>query len=476
MAGTDRTDRGVIRFMSTRTETDHLGSREVPGEAYWGIHTQRAAENFRLSGLPMPPDLVHAIALVKKAACLTNLELGLIPKPVGEAILGACDDLLAGALDGEFPLDAVQGGAGTSANMNVNEVLANRALERLGHAKGRYDLVHPIEHVNLHQSTNDVYPTAVRVAVIGRLREASCEIERLQRAFQKKETEFSRVMKTGRTEWQAAVPMTLGAEFGAFAEAFARDRWRTAKCEERLRVVNLGGTAIGTGLTAPKSYVFRVTDRLRELSGIGLSRAENGVDATANADAFAEVAGILGACTGNLIKVSCDLRMLHFLGEIRLPSVQTGSSIMPGKVNPVILEAVISAALRMRAEESVVVQAVSMGTLQINEFLPMIALGLLSGLGLCARAADTLARHVEGIEADPEACARYLENNPALLTVLLPRIGYDRVGELAREFALAGGTGLRAFLAERIGEDETRRLFAAETLLLPDTPGKEPLR
>jgi aspartate ammonia-lyase len=281
-------------------------------------------------------------------------------------------------------------------------------------------------------------------------------------------------MKTGRTEWQAAVPMTLGAEFGAFAEAFARDRWRTAKCEERLRVVNLGGTAIGTGLAAPKAYVFRVTDRLRELTGIGLSRAENGVDATANADAYAEVAGILGACTGNLIKVARDLRMLHFLGEIRLPAAQAGSSIMPGKVNPVILEAVISAALRMRAEESVVVQAVSMGTLQINEFLPMIALSLLSGLSLCDRAADTLGRHAEGIEANPAACARYLEDNPALLTALLPRIGYDRAGALAREFAAAGGVGLRAFLAERLGEDETRRLFAAESLILPGAGKTEP--
>lgn len=460
--------------MSTRIETDQLGSREVPAGAYWGIHTLRASENFRLSGLPMPAELVRAIVLVKKAACLTNLELELLPKPVGEAILGACDDLLAGGLGGEFPLDAVQGGAGTSANLNVNEVLANRALERLGHAKGRYDLVHPIEHVNLHQSTNDVYPTAVRVAVILRLREASRSLEGLQRVFQRKETEFSRVMKTGRTEWQAAVPMTLGAEFGAFAEAFARDRWRTAKCEERLRVVNLGGTAIGTGLAAPKAYVFRVTDRLRELTGIGLSRAENGVDATANADAYAEVAGILGACTGNLIKVARDLRMLHFLGEIRLPAAQAGSSIMPGKVNPVILEAVISAALRMRAEESVVVQAVSMGTLQINEFLPMIALSLLSGLSLCDRAADTLARHAGGIEANPAACARYLEDNPALLTALLPRIGYDRAGALAREFAAAGGVGLRAFLAERLGEDETRRLFAAESLILPGAGKTEP--
>lgn len=456
--------------MLTRIEADSLGVREVPASAYWGIHTLRALENFQFSGQRIPRELIQALVLVKKAACLTNLELGLLEKSIGQAIVLACDEILSGALAEEFPLDAVQGGAGTSANLNVNEVLANRALELLGHPRGSYDLIHPIEHVNLHQSTNDVYPTAVRIAVIFRFREVSRELETLQRAFQFKETAWSRVMKMGRTEMQPAVPISLGAEFGAFAEAFARDRWRTAKCEERLRVVNLGGTAIGTGMTAPKSYIFLVTERLRELSGIGLTRAENCIDATANADAFTEVAGILNACTGNLIKVCRDLRLLHFLGEIRLPPVQAGSSIMPGKINPVILEAILSAAFRMRAEDQTVAQAVAMGTLQINEFMPLIAFSLLSWLFLCGQSVKALARHVDGIEADPATCQRFLENSPTLITALLPLIGYQQAQAVSKEFMLSKEQNLRKFLSERFGEDAIRRALSSEALLLPGNP------
>ncbi|MDZ4198516.1 MAG: lyase family protein, partial [Kiritimatiellia bacterium] len=372
--------------MKTRTETDLLGSREIPEDSLWGIHTLRALENFHFSECRTPLILIQAMIQVKKAACLMNLELKALPPVEGQAILEACDALLREIPPGAFPIDAIQGGAGTSTNMNVNEVIANLALERLGESRGRYQRIHPIEWVNLHQSTNDVYPTAVRVAALNAIRETSGALAGLQGVFQGLEKKFAKIPKLGRTEWQPAVAMTLGEEFSAFAEAFARDRWRMAKGEERLRVVNLGGTAIGTGVTAPRAYRFGVVDRLRELTGLGLARAENSVDATANADPFTEVAGLIDACSVNLIKVSRDLRMLHLLGEIRLPPVQAGSTIMPGKVNPVILEAVISAGLRIQAETHLATRAASMGTLQLNEFMPMIAGSMLTAIEICGRA------------------------------------------------------------------------------------------
>ena len=278
--------------MNQRKEKDGLGEMDVPADAYWGIHTERARRNFALTGRTAPEPLIRALVMVKKACALANRELGYLPAEKADAILAACDELIGGAPAGQFPVDALQGGAGTSTHMNVNEVIANRALEVLGFAKGDYARLHPIEDVNLHQSTNDVYPTALKIAAIFGLRQLSESVAGLQNAFQKKEKEFSGIVKIGRTEMQEAVPLTLGAEFSAFAEAFARDRWRTFKCEERLRTVNLGGTAVGTGLTAPRNYIFLVIERLREVTGLGLTRGENAVDQTANADCFVEVSGM----------------------------------------------------------------------------------------------------------------------------------------------------------------------------------------
>ncbi|RKY60852.1 MAG: aspartate ammonia-lyase, partial [Candidatus Latescibacterota bacterium] len=281
--------------MEYRIEKDFLGEKKIPKEAYWGIHTQRAIENFPITGYRTPFSLIRAFAIVKKACCMANLELGYIDEKKANAIILACDEIIDGKLADQFPLDPLQGGAGTSTNMNVNEVIANRAIEILGGEKGDYSIVHPLNDVNLHQSTNDTYPTAMKVATIVELRNLSQAIARLQGAFQRKEKEFAQVVKTGRTELQEAVPLTLGAEFSAFAEAIARDRWRTFKCEERLRVVNLGGTAVGTGLGAPRSYIFLVIEKLRAITGLGLSRGENMVDQTANTDCFVEVSGILKA-------------------------------------------------------------------------------------------------------------------------------------------------------------------------------------
>ena len=315
--------------MDYRKEQDLLGEREVPAEALYGISTVRALENFPLAGRPVKAALIHAFGAVKLACARTNHELGRWDDERFAAIAAACGEMAAGRLDAHIVVDALQGGAGTSTNMNVNEVLANRALQLLGRPLGDYATLHPVEDLNRHQSTNDTYPTALRVAAIRRLRDLAGELVGLLEAFQVKEKEFAQVVKVGRTQLQDAVLITLGREMGAYAEALARDRWRVSKCEERLRVVNLGGTAIGTGLGAPREYIFRVVEQLREITGLGLARAENLVEATQNTDAFVEVSGMLKACASNLLKIATDLRLLSSgpdagLGEIRLPERQAG--------------------------------------------------------------------------------------------------------------------------------------------------------
>jgi aspartate ammonia-lyase len=316
--------------------------------------------------------------------------------------------------------------------MNLNEVIANRAAELLGGERGT-GLVHPVEDVNLHQSTNDVYPTAVKIAAIFLLRELSQAIAKLQGSFQKKEKEFAAIVKMGRTELQEAVPITLGAEFSAFGEALSRDRWRTFKCEERLRVVNIGGTAVGTGLSSPRSFIFLVIEKLRDLTGLGLSRGENLLDATANTDPFVEVSGILKAHASNLIKIANDLRLLNFLGEIELPKLQAGSSIMPGKVNPVMLEAAIQGAIKVMANDFIVAEACSRSTFQINEFLPLLAHSLLESLDILIRVNSLLADHVEAVAANEARCRQYFDQSPMIITAFLPHIGYDRVnGQIGR--------------------------------------------
>lgn len=436
--------------MQKRTETDQLGSIDLPKDCLWGIHTARAIDNFPFKGTRVPQQFIQAYAQVKRAACRANTELGYLGPSLAIAIEASCCDLIEGRYFDAFPLPAMQGGAGTSLNMNVNEVLANLTLLKLGHQPGEYEFCHPIEHINLHQSTNDTYPTALKVAAIYMLREAANKVAKLQGALQRKEQEFAGIAALGRTEWQEAVPVSLGAKFGAFAEAIARDRWRLFKCEERLRVVNLGGTAVGTGLTAPRSYIFLATEKLRELTGLGLARAENMVDATANADPFVEVSGILSAAGVNLIKVSSDLRHLHGLGEIHLPAVQAGSSIMPGKVNPVIAEAAISAGLKLKANHQLVSDAASMATLQIPEFLPLLASALLESLELCTTAATILAEHVDGIEGNEQNCLDELNDCPTIITALLPQIGYEKAEQLLKSYQPAEQS-FREFLNAELG-------------------------
>ena len=423
-----------------RIERDCLGELPVPAEALHGIHTQRTLENFPLARRSVHPELARAYGEVKSACARTNRALGAWADDVAkaDAIDRACRELANGDLGGFIIVDALQGGAGTSTNMNVNEVLANRALEILGLPPGSYDRISPLDDLNLHQSTNDTYPTALRLAAIRLLHTLEKNVVALQESFQAAEGKFAHVVKVGRTQLQDAVLTTLGREISAYAEAINRDRWRIYKCEERLRVVNLGGTAIGTGLAAPRQYIFQVLDQLRELTGIGFARAENLVDATQNADVFVEVSGILKAHAVSLLKICGDLRLLSSgpeagFGEIRLPARQAGSSIMPGKVNPVIPEAVSQAAMRVIGHDATITMACAAGSLELNPFLPLVADCLLESLDLLARADDILRRHcIDGLEADEARCRKHVENSTATATALVPVLGYERAGEAAR--------------------------------------------
>ena len=454
-----------------RSETDSLGTLQVPAEALYGIHTMRALANFPLSGQPCAPELIRAVALVKLACTRTNAALGYLEATRAEAIGQACSEMAGGQHRDAIVVDALQGGAGTSLNMNLNEVIANRAEEILGGRRGTYQRIHPLHHVNLHQSTNDVFPTALRIAAIDNLHRLEKSIAALQTAFQTKEQEFAGIVKVGRTQLQDACPMTLGAGCSAWAEALGRDRWRVFKCEERLRVVNLGGTAIGTGLTAPRDYIFQVTETLRSVTGLGLSRAENLVDATQNADVFVEVSGILKAHAVNLFKISSDLRLLASgphagLGEIWLPAVQVGSSVMPGKVNPVICEAVGQAGLQAMAQDTAVTLAAQSGQLELNAFLPLVAHALLGNLRLLERACTTFReRCIDGLHANAARCTELLERSHVQVTALVPALGYELAVEVAKDAAQTRRT-IRAVVLARglLGEAVLDHLLSVEAM------------
>jgi aspartate ammonia-lyase len=441
-----------------RLERDLLGEVAVPATSLHGVHTERALENFPLAGEPVNGELARAYGTVKLACARTNRTLGAWSgdDAKADAIEQACRELAGGELAAHVVVDRLQGGAGTSTNMNVNEVIANRALVLLGEPPGRYERVSPLDDVNLHQSTNDTFPTALRLAAITLLHQLEEQIVALQEAFQQKEQAFAHVVKVGRTQYQDAVLTTLGREMGAYAEALNRDRWRIYKCEERLRVVNLGGTAIGTGFAAPRQYIFRVVDTLRELTSIGFARAENLTEATQNSDVFVEVGGIVKAHAMNLLKICGDLRLLSSgpeagLGEIRLPRRQAGSSIMPGKVNPVIPEAVSQVALLVVGYDTTIAMACGLGSLELNAFLPLVADCLLASLTYLARGCEILRRLcVEGIEADEARCAAHVNASSAAATALVPEIGYDDACRLVGEAASQGATVRDLVVAEGI--------------------------
>lgn len=451
--------------MTTRTEQDLLGARELPQNALYGIQTQRAIENFPVAGRPVNPRLIQAGAQVKLACARINMECGFLAVETGEAVVSACQEIVAGGHLDQFPVDALQGGAGTSTNMNWNEVIARLASNRSG-----LD-ISPHEHVNLHQSTNDVFPTAVKVAAIQAFGDLEHGVVALLESLQAKERAFADVVKLGRTQLRDAVPTTLGREFGAWATAMGRDRWRISKCVERLRVVNLGGTAIGTGMTAPRAYIFGVVEKLRQVTGLNLARAENLIDATMNLDPFVEVSGILKAHATTLCKIARDLRLLSSgphggLGEIELPALQPGSSIMPGKINPVIPEMVMQVAFRVFAHDHEITLAASSGELELNPFLPLLADAILDSLDLLTAADRLLAeRCIDGLTAHADHCRRTMEKSAEIVTALIPAIGHTRAVAMAREMQQHGlSVRQAAARLNLLSDDQLDALLRAEAL------------
>jgi aspartate ammonia-lyase len=439
-----------------RMEHDLLGERAVPAGAYYGIHTLRALENFPITGssISIYPDLVGALACVKQAAAIANAELGLLDERRAHAIRLACEEVRQGKLADEFVVDVIQGGAGTSSNMNANEVICNRALELLGHARGEYQHLHPLDHVNLSQSTNDVYPTALKLALQMGIRRLAQEMIALRQAFAAKAQEFNDVLKVGRTQLQDAVPMTLGQEFSTYAVMLEEDEQRLAEAAGLIREINLGATAIGTGINAHPDYSPLVTRRLSELSGVQFVSAPNLVEATQDAGAFVQLSGVLKRIAVKLSKTCNDLRLLSSgpragIGEISLPAVQAGSSIMPGKVNPVIPEVVNQVAFEVIGNDMTVTMAAEAGQLQLNAFEPVIAHSLFESISHLTAACRTLAeRCVRGITANRDRARRLLDESTAVVTALTPVLGYQRSSEIARE-ALATGARVYDLVLER---------------------------
>lgn len=464
----------------TRTEHDGLGQLEVPADAYWGIHTLRAVRNFPFSGHGLHPAFIRAFAQVKLACARANTRLGFMDQELGQAVMDACEELARGEHADQIVVDPFQGGAGTSTNMNFNEVIAGRAAELLGSDRGDRELVHPIRDVNMHQSTNDVYPTALKVAVLALLDKLERAISRLQESLQKRESDMRDVVKVARTELIDAVPMTLDMTFSAFADAIARDRWRIFKCRERIKRINLGGTAIGTGLGAPRDYVLAVAGHLAAITGLPVSRAENLVEATQNMDVFVEVSGMLKALATNLMKMASDLRLLSSgpdtgLAEINLPPLQCGSSIMAGKINPVMPEAVTQAAIRVTANDQAITMAASMGQLELNHLLPLIAHAMPESLDLLTASCLGLSEHcIQGVTANRERCLEHVEQSKALATVLVPALGYENVEALVAEARESGRSVRQQAIHMGVASQEAveRLLSPRQLCKLGFTPGE----
>jgi len=433
---------------STRTEHDLLGERQVPANQYYGIQTLRALENFHITGIPIAhyPQMVRALAFIKKAAALANSALGLLEKPIADAIVAACDEILVGKLHGEFVVDVIQGGAGTSTNMNANEVIANRALELLGYEKGRYDVIHPLNHVNMSQSTNDVYPSALRLTLSLKLDSLVTEMQHLQESLAAKGSEFAGVIKMGRTQLQDAVPMALGQEFDAYAVMVGEDIQRVTEAQLLIREINMGATAIGTGLNAHPDYARLVTENLGMLSGVPVIESQNLVEATQDSGAYVQLSGVLKRVAVKLSKICNDLRLLSSgpragLGEINLPRMAPGSSIMPGKINPIIPEVVNQVAFEVIGNDVTVTMAAEAGQLELNAMEPVIAYNLFTSIDMLEKACHTLAlRCIDGITANAEHCRRTVENSIGLVTALNPLLGYEKSTEIAAEAMRTGGS------------------------------------
>lgn len=462
--------------MSSRKEHDFIGELEIDNSLYYGVQTFRAVENFHISNSKLSdyPGFIKALAQVKKAAALANLELGLLDNKIADAICRACDQIIGGKFKDQFVVDMIQGGAGTSTNMNANEVIANIALEILGHKKGEYKYCHPNDHVNLSQSTNDAYPTSIKVALYERLCELTDEMRFLYECFNKKAHEFRNVLKMGRTEMQDAVPMTLGQEFKTYAVMMAEDMERVTEARSLIREINMGGTAIGTGINSHPDYAYIVEAKLQEVTGRPFIKATNLIEATQDTGAFVQISGVLKRVSTKVGKICGDLRLLSSgpragFNEINLPKMQPGSSIMPGKVNPVIPEVVSEVCYEVIGNDVTISLAAEGGQLQLNAFEPIIAYNLFNSILMLKRAMRTMGEKcILGITANEEVCKNYVYNSIGIVTAFNPYLGYENSASIAKE-ALATGKSVAEIAIERklLTKEQIDDILKPEHMLNP---------
>ena len=437
-----------------RVERDSIGVKDIPEDVYYGVQSLRAAENFHITGLNMHPEIINSLAYIKKAAAITNCEVGLLEKKKAQAIVQACDEIVSGKFHNEFIVDPVQGGAGTSLNMNANEVIANRAIEILGGKKGDYTIINPNDDVNCGQSTNDVIPTAGKMTSLRLLQNLKKQLLRLYDALNEKATEFDHIIKMGRTQMQDAVPIRLGQEFKAYSVAIMRDIHRMDKAMDEMRTLNMGGTAIGTGINADEMYMRRIVPNLTEISGMDFIQAFDLIDSTQNLDSFVAVSGAVKACAVTLSKISNDLRLMSSgpragFGEINLPAKQNGSSIMPGKVNPVIPEVVNQVAFNVIGNDVTITMAAEAGQLELNAFEPVVFCNLFESITTLEKAVDTLIVNcITGITANRKHCKDLMESSAGIATALCPHIGYKASATIAKT-AVKTGKSVRELVLEQ---------------------------
>ena len=463
-----------------RNEQDSIGSREVPEDVYYGVQSLRAAENFHITGLYMHPEIINSLACIKQAAAITNCEAGLLDKKIANAIVKACDEIIAGKLHENFIVDPIQGGAGTSLNMNANEVIANRAIEILGGEKGDYSIVNPNDHVNCSQSTNDVIPTAGKMTSLRLLTRTKKELRRLYEALCQKAEEFDHVLKMGRTQMQDAVPIRLGQEFKAYSVAIMRDINRMDKAMDEMRTLNMGGTAVGTGLNADPVYLRRIVPNLAEISGMELVQAFDLIDATQNLDPFVAVSGAVKACAVTLSKIANDLRLMSSgpragFHEINLPEKQNGSYIMPGKVNQVIPEVVNQVDFNIIGNDVTITMAAEAGQLELNAFEPIVFYCMFQSIDTLGYAVHTFVDNcVSGITANENRCRYLVENSVGIITAICPHVGYQKAAEIAKK-AIQSGESVRDLILKEgiLKKEELDEILNPAAMTEPGISGKE---
>lgn len=463
-----------------RVERDSIGVKDIPEDVYYGVQSLRAAENFHITGLNMHPEIINSLAYIKKAAAITNCEVGLLEKKKAQAIVQACDEIVSGKFHNEFIVDPVQGGAGTSLNMNANEVIANRAIEILGGKKGDYTIINPNDDVNCGQSTNDVIPTAGKMTSLRLLQNLKKQLLRLYDALNEKATEFDHIIKMGRTQMQDAVPIRLGQEFKAYSVAIMRDIHRMDKAMDEMRTLNMGGTAIGTGINADEGYLRRIVPNLTEISGMDFIQAFDLIDSTQNLDPFVAVSGAVKACAVTLSKMSNDLRLMSSgprtgFGEINLPAKQNGSSIMPGKVNPVIPEVVNQVAFNIIGNDVTITMAAEAGQLELNAFEPIIFYCMFQSIDTLGYAVQTLVDNcIVGITANEERCRYLVENSVGIITAISPYLGYQKAADIAKKAIKTGESVRSLILKEKLmDEDELNRILDPIHMTEPGISGKD---